>query len=214
MINSVNNGGFTVTELLLVILIVGILFGIGAPYYQNTRLQFNYTQSMTDMLSLIKTARNYALTSRPNFKEGKSKIPIAGYGVYINTNPTKGKPNMILFSNDGSQAKRYDVYNSKTLKNDTILKTYTLPNSVIFNKIEGTNEKNKKNDFDNAVILFRPPLAEAFLSINGIPSEQNVTTKPIETLQLEFRKPSTPANNKADSVIRINKNAGFPEVEL
>lgn len=183
--------GFTIAELLLVIIIIGILSTIGLNTYRKQREQFQFTDSITQVVGLIKTARNYAITSRATYDPTHtppSFIPKEGYGIYID----KVSGQFVLFANTG-------LLNPNTYADDDIEEeTYMLPDVSSVTDIIGVSG-------NYAVIIFKPPLADTFLG-------DNLAEPSINELQFEFRRRNSP--DGSEKIIKINKIAGFPEVEL
>lgn len=198
---SKNQRGFTLTEMLIVIGIIGVLFGISSNLYRTERDRFIFNDSLSRVLTLIQTARNYATTSRAAYNpaDGTSVIPAEGYGVDIRRSATPGESTLTLFANtsaEGAEANRFGT-------GDLTEETYTIPTQTVFEGI--LPELKTAATIGEAVILFRPPLADTFISNNGD------TT--INTLYLRFSNRLTSATQKK-RFISINRTAGFPELEL
>jgi len=93
-------GGFTLSELLIVIAILGILFTLAGKTYTTERKRVQYNNALADVLTVIKEARNYSVTSRMAYDANRQNnsytanidesllenhrfIPKEGYGVYV-----------------------------------------------------------------------------------------------------------------------------------
>lgn len=190
---SLNKKGFTIAELLIVVLIIGLITAFGINTYQVQREQFRFTESLTKVISLINTARNYAITSRAVYDPTKatpSFIPKEGYGIHMDK--TTGE--LVLFANTGTDFDIYDV-------GDLIEETYTLPDISNLDSITRVLEL-EPDIGDEAVIIFRPPLAETFLG-------DNISDEPINELKFKFLR----RGDDFEKIIKINSIAGFPEVE-
>ena len=188
--------------MLLVIAIIGILFGIGMNGYRSQRDNFIFNDSLSRVLTLIKTARNYAITSRAAYIDGVATIPPDGYGVDIRRSGTPGQSVLTLFANTGNtdaNANRFDPA-------DHVEETYTLPIQTNFEALL-KNDKTTAIDGSEAVIIFRPPLANTFISNNQAPDD------PVNTLFMQFTNRATAATQRKH-FISINRTAGFPELEL
>jgi len=93
--------GFTVMELLVVIIIIAIVASIGANNFKSQRSMVRYNDSILKVMELIKTARNYAVSSRPYYDPilKESFVPPEGYGVYVERSETPGMSRVVLFAN-------------------------------------------------------------------------------------------------------------------
>lgn len=198
--------GFTLAELVIVIGILGLLFGITANIYGNQRQRFQFDDSVQQIISLINTARNYATTSRATYDPSKpvdqrSYIPPDGYGVFIK----KATGEFILFANTlgGQQYKDGDVIEEK----------FTLPSVTKFEAIINglVQTTSPDNTVPQAVMIFKPPLADTFISNNGDP---NIDANLIDTLTIKLSYIGSPDIPTAKRLIRINKTAGFPELTI
>jgi len=146
---------------------------------------------------MIKTARNYAVTSRMVYDESQSAgnelyVPPEGYGIYIDSDDKE----FILFANIGTDSNAYD-------ENDIIEETYTLPNNTVFENIlsDGCDGGSSVNDVS---IIFRPPLADASI-VDGAGDI-------VDTIYMRLSRAGAPAG--AYKCIHMNRTAGFPEIEL
>ncbi len=179
--------------------IIGVLAGIGTRTYINERRRFSFNDSLARILSMIQTARHYAVTSRAAYfdqdDDGDKElvIPPEGYGVYIK----KSEAKLTLFANTGADPNLYEP------GEDFVEETYTLPNETVLVDLL-KNDKDTVIDNQEALVLFRPPFGTASISDNlGIT---------IDTLYLKlsylYSPPAAPKR-----FIHINQTAGFPELE-
>lgn len=203
ILSSPKKRGFTLAEMTIVIAILGILAGLGLRTFSTERRQFAFNDSLSQIVMFIKTARNYAITSRAVTSDattGEPDIPADGYGVYLEKSATPGASKVILFANNGSNSAIYD--NTDTVEaNDT----FFLPPETVF---EAILNKDTGADFgDKATILFKPPFGDASVNNNASPPVA------IETLSLQFSNRYSPAGVSART-ISFNRVSGFPELEL
>ena len=227
MINKIKNiKGFTLAEVVIVMIIIGLLMTISTRMYYDEKDKFVYNNSLTKMLSLIKTARNYAITSSPIYINGKAIIPTNGYGIYINLAPASEKdPHFTVFAslgdNDGDSStlnKRYDKgqLTSSDNKKDYIIETYRLPKEVafkyfIFNQDGKTpivkwNKETNQLSATEAVILFRPPLAQSYIGKNN--------DKNLEEVSMRFFNGNAPSDSpKRCQYLSINRIQTFPTIK-
>ncbi len=199
---SPNKKGFTLGELIIVMAIVGILATISLNVYGKQREQVRFNDSLSKILSVIQTARNYASTSRSAYDTaGDLNVPREGYGVYID----KAGKKIILFANvKASTDDEKNQYNPSVVSegyvSDTIEETYNLPENV---SIKSLSLDGTSPDSNKAVIIFRPPLAEVTITDDADDASFNDLTIGV-----------TRANSDVTKNIKINKTAGFPEIEL
>lgn len=216
--------GFTIVELMVVIIIITIVASIGTNGYQSQRKQVRYNDSILRVLTMIKQARNYAVTSRPVYDEcevgAESYVPPEGYGLYISRSETPGESRVVLFANtqvdDAIETDQYEEF-PDPCDSDLVEEEYYLPLDTILNDLlvdlTGPTilDSNTNPDENEAVIIFRPPLADAMLAANDHPLTANQITFP-DDLYLEFRRVDTPPGIPSQ-YIHINRIAGFPEIE-
>lgn len=212
IVNS-RRAGFTIAELVLVIAIIGILTVIGSNTYRNQRNQFQFNDSLTQVISVINTARNYAIATRGYYNGTDTIIPKEGYGVFIDQDNKK----LVLFANIDTTNAGINQYNSNEGVVDTgFEKEYFLPQDTIFVSLTGTDSNGTNLTMTNnqAVIIFRPPLADTFIAVNpdALPASVDNIVK-ITDLRIELQRLGAPAGTP-NKVISINKIAGFPEIKL
>lgn len=212
--------GFTIAEMLLVLIIIGLLMSIGARTYYKERDRFVYNDSLTKVLLLIRSARDSATSSRGVPIGGKNVVPPSGYGVYINLEPLTGEPNFTLFASTTALDPANPVLNTKFNKStDTILDTLRLPGQIHFqffkfNQGSAWEEKWTKVGADyqhtatEAVILFRPPLAESYIA-GGVSG----TYSDLQDIGMRFFNPDSPVESpKRCQYITFNKIRTFAEI--
>lgn len=191
-----NRRGFTVAEMMIVVIILGILSGIAVNIYVSARYQYRFNQSFVDVVEMIQEARNYALSSRAVYDPSKippTFIPPDGYGVHIERSTTLGESTFTLFANTGSNANAFDA-------DDFTERSFKLTNATqFFDLLNGSTSIPN----GQATIIFKPPLAEASVF------ETNGTV--INDLTLQFQRYNEPVSRKN---IKFNRTSGFPEIEL
>lgn len=206
--------GFTIPELLIVMVIMGLLLGIGIPNFKAQRDQLDFNQSVSRILEIIKAARNYALTSRPAIitnpngtvatnPDGSIKkgTPREGYGVYFKK--TLGTPlTLTLFANMEVDPVTGDEKNEEIYDTgDTIEETYTLPTLALLESLKGDTL-----DTTELLILFKPPLGEASMNNNLATSIAN--SQKYNNFSLQIKSPT-----ETQVLITMNAVSGFPEVK-
>lgn len=221
-----NRKGFTIAEMLIVTIILGVLFSIGTRTYFRERDRFEFNNAFTKILSIIKTARNFASTSRPVYIEAEDRniIPADGYGVYIKIDPTGNNSFFTLFANtDGLNIK--DDKPNRFDQNDKEIESYRLPKKVDFRSFD-FDDLNDVPDLGlveqwtatpspgipsqtEAVIIFRPPLAQTFIGNNLL----NPNDIEIDELRMNFINPAAPdVSPKKCQFISIKRAKTFPEL--
>jgi len=219
----------TLAELVIVIGIIGVLTAIFGGAYRSQQTQVNFNNALSKVVTTIQTARNYAVTSRSTqLADGSLKIPPAGYGVYIERSATLGQSKVILFANisdSGNRAFQYDNDGPAGNPVDDITEeTYILPKDIDLEEISGINllpdGTKQSNAIQRTVIIFTPPLADAYVAQNGLPNSGPFTNPPTQydELLLRFSRPGTPGNtagkDATDKSLHFDATAGFAELEL
>jgi len=229
------SAGFTMAEMLIVTIIIGILSTIGMNTYRNERNRVEVNNALIRTLGMINTARNLATTSTFHYVESLDEkfIPIDGYGIFIDLEPADGEPHLILFANIDPTSKiiaagpdnspnQYDF--TVALEADQIIESYRIPkqmdlHSFFFDETPGNGtlvkEWNDESEDEEdhgpdgtkqAVIIFKPPLADTFLGDNESKEMEEIALK---FINLEARDGAP----KACPTIRINRIKTFPEID-
>ena len=207
-------------ELLVVVFIILLVLSIGSNTYRDQRKHVIYNDSLAKISSMIKTARNYALTSRATYDEcelgNEVHVPEYGYGVYFERSDTLGQSRAVLFANtqaDGLQEP--DQYDEEVnpCDSDLIEETFVIPQEVQFMSLSIDKEDPPTPisvSFRNtAVIIFRPPSADVTLAVNDEVIQINLTY--LNDLYMRFKRPDAPLDSSL--YIHFNRIAGFPEIE-
>ena len=231
--NIGNKKGFTLSELVIVLAILGVLFTISGKTYSGERKRVQYNNAIMDVLTVVKEARNYSVTSRmaydanrvdninttinESLPENHRFIPKEGYGVYIEKIEHNESGTMVY---DGAEVKMFvNVEDSSTPDNtnkynnpdDLIEQEYDLGKKYItldgiysgYDKTTSPITFNGEVSDNKASIIFRPPLADSYISNNS--------GSKIVTLYIVFSNPNAPAEaNK--KIIKINTTSGFAEL--
>lgn len=202
-----SKNGFTIAEFIIVVGIIGVIFAFSSTTFRTQRDNFSYNDSLGKVLDIIKTARNYAITSKGYWDDATSKsiIPKEGYGVFID----KDGKTLTLFANisiGNNNLYQYDA-------GDVVLESYELPDSANFTDIVGVNANGADVTMTDsqAVIIFRPPLADTFIAVNPDSIPPSITE--IIDLTITLKRYDAPASTDG-TLITINKISGFPEIEL
>jgi type IV fimbrial biogenesis protein FimT len=70
-------GGFTLAELMIVVLLVGAILAVGAPNFQQFRLNNRLTNAANDMLGIITVARTEAIKRQRSVSACRSDTPLS-----------------------------------------------------------------------------------------------------------------------------------------
>lgn len=132
------NKGFTLTELLMVIVIIAILSAILLPNYQNFRKQLALQRSAVKLAQDIRSAQGMAIAAEELPGGGVCQT---GYGVY--------------FDKDWENGEKYRIYadtsegNEFFTSTDTVLEEIKLEKGIFISYIDTPNKRISVN--------FRPP---------------------------------------------------------
>ena len=199
-----NKKGFTISELIIVIGIITLLFGISFRTYYNQRDSLEYQNNITKILSLVNQARTDASTSKAVYIGSQNIIPKEGFGIYIERNTTTPSK-VILFANvsaaDTNAATSFD-------SGDIIEEQMELANNTIFKNIVITNPDPADFIPTRAVILFKPPLAETYIKVFDTKSPTPTIQEPTDLTLIFSRAGKLDLEDK----LNLNKAAGFMEL--
>jgi len=222
--NTKNSNGFSLLELLIVVMIILLVLSIGGNTYRDQRKHVTFNDSVAKVNSMIKLARDYTVTSRSAYDDTGCRpvgeeafIPEDGYGVYISQSDTLGESRVVLFANtQASNSSDLVQYNevADPCFSDFIEEAYLLPLEVDFEWLGtdklGTSIEGYNNSNDEAIIIFSPPLADATITAGNDFSTDPTDMVYLDDLYMRFRR-----SDSASSVyIHINHIAGFPEIEF
>ena len=226
-LNNPNKKGFTIAEMIMVVLIISALTIISGRTYFTERDRFEFNNAFIEMTGMIKEARNLATTSQSVYISAikKNVVPADGYGIYINLEPDQDKPHFTLFANLGPGADYEDYLNEDSEENarifdnnDKIIKTFTIPSQVqfhsfYFDDLWKWDEEDLPNpaapNATEAVIIFKPPLAETLIGNND-----TVNPEELDKLGLKFFNPAADDNSPKKCIfIRFNRIKTFPAIE-
>lgn len=212
-------------EMLVVVIIISLIASIGTGAYRNQQAHVRYNDSVFKVLSMIKQARNYTVTSRSVYDDceideaDRVYVPEEGYGVYIERDNTPGESRVVLFANtvagDEIETNQFDVSGS-CAASDLIEEDFTIPGdanlvSLSVDKKDPHTGIGGSRTGDEVVIIFRPPLADATIAVNDDPPNiENLVI--LNDLYLQFRRPESP-DSVPSTYIHFNHIAGFPEIE-
>lgn len=215
-----NNKGFTLSELIIVLAILGVLFTISGKTYTEERKRVQYNNAIMDVLTVIKESRNFSVTSRMAYDSTKTSdqrfIPKEGYGVYIERKMTTDDPpvyngaevKMFVNVEDADTPENTNKYNNP---DDLIEQEFDLGKKYItldgiysgYNSTATPITFNGEVSDNKASIIFRPPLADAYIGDD--------TGLKINTLYMVFSNPNAPADANR-KIIKINTTSGFAEL--
>jgi len=219
-------------EMLIVVLIISFISTIGINTYRNQRTQVQYNDAVLKVLSMIKTARESAITSRSTYDPNGCRpageetfVPPEGYGVYIERSTVAGQARFVLFANtkadDIQGVKKNQFDDPKEIgdlcASDLVEEEFQLNGLAVLNDLltnitpPVTPLKSKaRADEDRVVILFKNPAADTIIAANDHPIDAVDLTLPLN-LYLQFRR-GTAATGSPSSYIHVNQMAGFAEI--
>lgn len=222
------SGGFTIAEMIMVVLIISALTIISGRTYFTERDRFEFNNAFIEITGMIKEARNLATTSQSVYisEINKNVVPADGYGIYIKLEPDPNTPSFFkLFANLGSGADYEDYLNEDSEENakifdnnDKVIKTFTIPSQVQFHSFyfdgawkwnPGEGEDPPAPTATEAVIIFKPPLAETFIGNND-----STNAIEMDELGLKFFNPAADDDSPKKCIfIRFNRIKTFPAIE-
>lgn len=74
--------GFTLVEIMMVVIIIGIMSATSFLFFENSRATVNLDISQRHLAAAIKLAQSYAIQGRTQIVNDEQKLP-CGYGVYF-----------------------------------------------------------------------------------------------------------------------------------
>lgn len=236
--------GFSMAEMMIVTIIMAVLFSVGSGTYFNEKRRFEFNNSLSEVIQMIKIARNLTVTSEPIYvnvaslqENEKSMVPIDGYGVYINLVPdtldnpqavaSADNPHIILFANKGDGTSRSDFQNDDSPDyfdaTDEIIEEFRFPSLVHFRSLSfdtGSGLVEKWSDQEEN----EGPLNEGRETViifrpplgDAIINNNN-SSNPIvmDEVQLNMINPESPDESaKKCLFIRLNRIRTFPVLEF
>jgi len=229
-----NRFGFTLAEMTIVIMIMGILFGISSTIYSGQRNVFVFNSALTRTLQMIRTVRTYATSTTPvAVPEIGNVIPVDGYGIDFKLDATGKNFTITVFANLAENPKEPHVADDPKINQfnegqDVVIESYTLPSQIKFNKfyfqtpddlkatppafpakyISSGDEKGPTAY--EAIAFFRPPMADSWLV--GFEKNSEVAI-PLANMRIELQNPETAAlGSKRCQWITLNSVKTFPEL--
>lgn len=201
--------GFTLIEIIIVVVIIGILTSMSFSFYINQQKKEIFKNSYTEVLTFLKQSRILSSVSQTiNITPAKKERPKGGYGVFIDQKSTPKK--LILFADTWNKSAGLD---GKEVSNDlqnpvpadhmyTNAKDFLLEKLELkiidIEKIKGQSENEEENYIgNNLFITFSIPSLDAEII--------DETGKTYQSLNI-FLKGNNPAEEKN---IYIHKISGF-----
>jgi len=211
--NSNKPKGFSLIEMIVVVMITLLILTLGINTYRDQQRHVIYNESVSKVLSIVKVARNHALTNRPIFDEDQqlSIIPKNGYGVYFERSETPGESKVILFANTVAET---EVEQQQFDPGEHIEETYTIPSQVEFVGLWADQNLPDHTGIgggtpDQAALFFNLPLENGLIAVNDNPAPDSLTT--LTDLYLEFRLADSDAEIPSQ-YIHINSLSGLAEI--
>lgn len=205
------NAGFTLIETIIVVMLILLIMTLGINTYRNQQRHVVYNEAVFEVLTMVKTARNHALTNRPIFDEEQtlSVIPKNGYGVYFERSENPGESRVVLFANTAAETA---LEKFQFDPDEHIEQEFFLDETVDFVGMWADLNAPDHTPIggEEAVLIFSLPLEEALLTLNNMPADVESMTR-FQDLYLEFRLAESP-NDTPSQYIHINSLSGLAEV--
>ena len=128
--NSLTKNGFTLAELLIVILLIGILATAAMTSYMNSTKTFEFISASKNVSASIKTAYSYALA-----KKTVNDATPKRYGVLIESNK------ITVFADTGKTEFVFDPESKSGEDDDTVIKEYDFSSTAYTMSVFGSSEK-------------------------------------------------------------------------
>jgi len=210
--NQQNQPGFTLIELIIVMAIIVIVFGISFSALMQSQATQLFLTNFGKVYSLVNNARSLAISGKgqldytdfDNDGQWATSIPPdyvtpANYGVYFDTTP--GKTNVTLFADmnppkSGSMGAkgRYDHGTSYALGMDLDIDSLNLPSTNKLQIVDGAG-----NSPINSAIFYSPNYADISYQALDTSSSPFIYIKLTQTATGQCRQ------------IAIHRLAGIPE---
>jgi type II secretory pathway pseudopilin PulG len=177
--------------------IIGIIAIISVPNYFRSAKQARYEVAVTNIVSIIKDARNTSIVGKFTGIVGAHTTPKGGYGIFVD----KTTGTLISFIDDNEDQTYIPA-------DDTLISTYNLPAEISIKTMTGsqatayTGTPDTHTNFSTALILFKPPQGETILN-------ENDTTKELIDLFITLER----FDQNKSKILKINKISGFIETE-
>lgn len=203
--------GYTLSELLIVITIIGIITFSIINVFSRQRVFVQYNEETIKVLSLVKLARNYASTNRSVYENAENIVPEGGYGIYIERSSTPGQSRLILFANTSTEEARALQYDA----GDQIQEELVLAKEALLEDVTLTQTGPPLDDsaVERAVILFEITSAQVSIYDNGDPNDITDPPTEFDKLKIDFiRQGDTNGNSR--KTFSIDRISGVPEMSL
>lgn len=158
IIKIMKQKGFTITELLIVIFIIGLLSSGLLINYRSINKKYSLDQGIQLMLSDLRRAQHMSM----NGVGIDETTEYCGYGLVINSNSTS-----YIFYADKSN--NCDTSNNKYAVGDVIIGTIVLPKGIRISSIQPASD-----------ILFKYPEPIAYINQNFVPGASRIITLQID----------------------------------
>ena len=186
--------GFTLIELTIVTVIVVLLGTIAVPSFNRSIKKTKYEKTLTEVVSVIKEARNSAIIGKFTLSGSDLTTPKSGYGILFDKNSS---PHKLITFIDKNEDKNYST------GTDSLLITLNFPEEIQIKSMSGTKTANSaatENELNNGIILFQPPQGKTVLNENSSNSDL-----------IELRIKLERYDQKKSKTLKINTISGFIE---
>lgn len=127
--NSLNKNGFTLAELLIVILLIGILATAAITSYMNSTKTFEFLSAYKNVKAAITTTYSYALTKKSIDNTAPDR-----YGVIFEDKK------ITTFADTGKTEFLFDKDDESTENNDKVIKEYDFASTDYTMSVFGSSE--------------------------------------------------------------------------
>jgi prepilin-type N-terminal cleavage/methylation domain-containing protein len=166
--------GFSLVELIVVITILMIVAVMAIPEYLLTQKRKNLIGTVAELESILKDARNKALTGS---QATETELPTGGYGVYVSTLPGKNAESISFLDTYPTENNFLDDTEiTDTSAYRPNVTTYALPANT------GPFCVDPQNPVVQLSIVFQPPRADAV--IKGKRQNDAIDDPPIDLAEV------------------------------